>query len=137
MDKNSKNYHDWLLKAENDLKAAEGIFGYYEQPPTDTICYHCHQVAEKALKSFLVYEETPFHKIHDLITLLSYSLSKDKNLEFLRNELKVLNKYYIETKYPPDMPLDYPKEEAKEAINKAKFVLKIIKDKIKEETKGV
>lgn len=43
-----KNYQDWLLKAENDLRAAEGIFGYYEQPPTDTICYHCHQVAEKS-----------------------------------------------------------------------------------------
>ena len=49
MDKNSKNYKYWLLKGENDLKAAEGIYGYYKQPPTDTICYHCHQVAEKSL----------------------------------------------------------------------------------------
>jgi hypothetical protein len=28
------------------------------------------------------------------------------------------------------MPIDYPKEEAREAINKARFVLKMIKDKI-------
>ncbi len=30
MDKNSKNYQDWLLKAENDLKAATAILRYYE-----------------------------------------------------------------------------------------------------------
>lgn len=137
MNENSKNYQDWLLKAGNDLKAARAIFEYYEQSPTDTICYHCHQVAEKALKSFFVYKETSLPKIHDLITLLNLCLSKDKTLEILRNELKVLNKYYIETKYPPDMPIDYPKKEAKEAINKARFVLKTTKDKIKEKTAGV
>jgi len=130
MDKNSKNYHDWLLKAENDLKAAEGIFEYYESPPTDTICYHCHQVAEKSLKCFLVYKETIFAKIHDLIALLSFCSSIDKTIENLRDEIRVLNKYYIETKYPPDMPIDYPKEEAKEAIEKARIVLKTIKNKI-------
>ncbi len=131
MDKNSKNCQDWLLKAENDLKAAEGIFGYYEQPPTDTICYHCHQVAEKALKGYFVYREIPLSKTHDLITLLNIGLSKDKTLEILRNELKVLNKYYIEAKYPPDMPIEYPKDEAYEAINKARLVFETIKNKIK------
>jgi HEPN domain-containing protein len=92
MDKDSKNYHDWLLKAKNDLRAAEAILGYYEQPPTDTICYHCHQVAEKSLKGYLVYQEVSFTKIHDLITLLSLCLSQDKTIEILRSELKVLNK---------------------------------------------
>jgi HEPN domain-containing protein len=131
MKENSKNFQDWLLKAENDLKAARAIWEYYEQPPTDTICYHCHQAAEKALKGFLVYKETLFPKIHDLIALLTICLSEDKTLEILRDELRILNKYYIEAKYPPDMPIDYPKGEAKEAINKAKFVLKTIKNKIK------
>jgi HEPN domain-containing protein len=54
----------------------------------------------------------------------------DKTFENLRNEIRILNKYYIEAKYPPDMPIDYPKEEAKEAISKAMFILKTIKDKI-------
>jgi hypothetical protein len=30
----------WLDKANNDLLAAEAILAYYEEPPTDTICYH-------------------------------------------------------------------------------------------------
>ena len=131
MDKNSSNYQDWLLKAENDLKAAEAILKYYEQPPTDTICYHCHQVAEKALKGYLVFKEASLPKIHDLITLLGFCLSQDKTLEILRSELRVLNKYYIETKYPPDMPIDYPKREAKEAIDKAKVIFKEIRERIK------
>ena len=128
MDKTSKNYHDWLLKAENDLKAAKAIIDYYEQPPTDTICYHCHQVAEKALKGFLVYKRAPFRKIHDLITLLNVCLLEEEALEFLRSKIKELNKYYIEAKYPPDMPIDYPIKESKEAINKADFILKTIKE---------
>lgn len=130
MDKNSKNYHDWLLKAENDLRAAEAILNYYEQPPTDTVCYHCHQVAEKSLKGYLVLRESTFHKIHDLVALLNLCLVKDKTLEFLREPIEALNQYYIEAKYPPDMPIEYPKEEAKGAIDKAKIILNTIKDKI-------
>ena len=130
MNKNSKNYHDWLLKAENDLKAAVAIFEYYENPPTDTICYHCHQVAEKLLKGFLVSQEVAFRKIHDLIALLNLCLSKDNSLNNFREDLEILNQYYIESKYPPDMPIDYPKEEAKEALKKAKDILNYIKNKL-------
>lgn len=130
MDRNSKSYKDWLLKAENDLKAAEGIYGYYEQPPTDTICYHCHQVAEKSLKCYLVYQRVRFQKIHDLIVLLNLCLTKDKSLDSLRENLEILNQYYVETKYPLDMSIDYSIEEAKEAIQKASIILETIKDKI-------
>lgn len=130
MNRNSNSYKDWLLKAENDLKAAEGIYGYYEQPPTDTICYHCHQIAEKSLKCYLVFQGIKFQKVHDLIVLLNLCLAEDKSFGFLRENLEVLNQYYVETKYPLDMPIDYPKEEAKEAIQKASLILKTIKNKI-------
>jgi len=135
MGKNSKNSQDWLLKAENDLKSAKGIWGYYEKPPTDTICYHCHQTTEKALKGFLIYTKGEFTKIHDLIALLNLCLLKDKSLKILRDAVKTLNKYYIEAKYPLDMPIDYPKQEAEEAIEKAEFVLNAIKDRMKKQDK--
>lgn len=130
MDKDSKNYQDWLLKAGNDLKAAEAILRYYEQPPTDTICYHCHQTAEKSLKGYLIFRNVIFHRIHDLIALLNLCLIKDKSLDNLRENLEILNQYYIEAKYPPDMPINYSKEEAEEAMNKAEFVFRTIKDKM-------
>ena len=50
--------------------------------------------------------------------------------ENLRENLEVLNQYYIETKYPLDMPIQYSKEESKSAITKAKLVIQTIKDKI-------
>lgn len=131
MHKNSKNYHDWLQKAENDLMASRAIFAFYEQPPTDTICYHCHQVAEKSLKAYLVFTGVIFHKIHDLIALLNLCLSKDNTLDYLREDLEILNQYYIETKYPPDMPLDYSKDESQEAIHKAERIFNTIKSKVK------
>ena len=119
-----------MATANSGLKAAIAIFEYYDDPPTDTICYHCHQAAEKSLKGFHVFHKTKFHKIHDLIALLNICLTQDKTLEFLRENLETLNQYYIETKYPPDMPIDYPKEEAREAIDKAKIILGSIKDKL-------
>ena len=87
-------------------------------------------IANSGLKGFLVFHETKLHKIHDLIALLNICLTQDKTLGFLREDLETLNQYYIETKYPPDMPIDYPKEEAREAIDKAKIILDSIKDKL-------
>jgi HEPN domain-containing protein len=127
----SKNFEDWLNKAENDLKAAEGILYYYEDPPTDTICYHCHQVAEKALKGFLIYSQGDIPKTHDLIELLNLSIHLNGTLAKLIEEVEILNKYYIEAKYPPDQPILYPKEEAKEVTEKAKLIMETIRSLIK------
>jgi len=57
-------------------------------------------------------------------------LAKDKTLDILREDIEILNQYYIETKYPPDMPIEYPKEEAREAVDKAKVIFNTIKDKM-------
>ena len=129
MVKNSHHSGDWLLKAENELKAAKAIYNYYEEPPTDMVCYHCHQTAEKALKGYLVYRQINFPKIHDLVALLNLCAPNDKSLQLFKDDMKVLNQYYIEAKYPPDMPIVYSKEEAKEAINKATRVLKTVRTK--------
>lgn len=122
----SKNYEDWLAKAENDLKAAKGILYYYEEPPTDTVCYHCHQTAEKSLKGFLVYSVGEIPKTHDLVELLNLCISINDKLSDYKEEVEILNKYYIEAKYPPDQPILYPIEETKEAVTKAKKVFEFI-----------
>ncbi len=124
----SSLYKDWLKKAENDLLAANGIMFYYEEPPTDTICYHCHQVAEKGLKAFLLYSKVEIPRIHDLVELLNLSIFKQKSLASFKEDIQTLNKYYIEAKYPLGKAIFYPKKEAIEAINVAdKFLKKINK----------
>jgi HEPN domain-containing protein len=42
----------WFKKAENDLINAEHTMTMAE-PPTDTVCFHAQQCAEKYLKGFL------------------------------------------------------------------------------------
>lgn len=123
----SSNYDDWFLKAENDLKAAEAIMGYYEEPPTDTVCYHCHQAAEKSLKGFLVYQGARLPWIHDLVELFNLCVGYNTEIKVLKEHVEILNKYYIEAKYPADIPVLFPKEEADEAIEKARMVIDIIK----------
>ncbi|MBU3942674.1 HEPN domain-containing protein, partial [Patescibacteria group bacterium] len=63
-DNNQKLSKEWIIKSQNDLKSAEILFK--EEGPTDSICLHCHQTAEKALKGFLVFSEKEFPKVHDL-----------------------------------------------------------------------
>ena len=43
---------EWFRKGDNDLKNAEIVI-QSDDPPTDTICFHAQQCAEKYLKGFL------------------------------------------------------------------------------------
>ncbi len=47
---------DWLRKAKHDIRAAEHLLTIAD-PPTDVICFHSQQCAEKCLKAFLVYNQ--------------------------------------------------------------------------------
>ena len=59
----------WFKKAENDLLNVENNLAA-ERYASDTVCFHCQQVAEKYLKGFLAWHQIPFAKIHDLLELL-------------------------------------------------------------------
>lgn len=130
MKADSSSFEDWFTKAENDLRAGQGILYYYEEPPTDTICYHAHQTAEKSLKGFLIFKTASIPWVHDLVELLNLCIDIDPYLIKLKDDIEILNKYYIESKYPPFQPIVFPKEEAEGAILKAEFILKTLRDKI-------
>lgn len=124
------SFKDWLDKANNDLMAAKAILEYYEEPPTDTVCYHCHQVVEKVLKAFLIYRKSELLKVHDLVELLNLCSESEPDLATLRDSVETLNQYYIEAKYPLDIPIIYPLQEAKDAFEKAAIILEKISQKI-------
>lgn len=105
MPHDSDHVRDWLWKAENDLKAAKAISHYYEDPPTDTICYHSHQVVEKCLKAVLLFFDADLVKVHDLIEILNLCIQHEPDLNAFRESLETLNQYYIEAKYPLDHPI--------------------------------
>ncbi len=56
----------WIEKAEKDLLTAERELSF-QDPVTDTVCFHCQQAVEKYLKAFLVFHQVYFTKTHEPI----------------------------------------------------------------------
>lgn len=118
---------EWINKAQNDLKTAEIL--YREKGPTDSLCFHCQQAVEKYLKGFLVFHQKEFPKAHDLILLLNLCKKIDKSFKDVQEEIIALNRYYIETRYPPEVPV-YSRQECKEALKNAEKITQFIANKI-------
>ena len=121
--------YEWFKKGDNDLKAAETIIKS-EDPPTDTVCFHCQQCAEKYLKGFLTFHEIEFEKEHNLHYLLDLCEQTGISLDSLRPEADVLNPYATEIRYPGIFS-EYTIDEAREAIPLAKKFKEFVLEKIK------
>ena len=120
-----KIIREWLNKADEDFDFADSVLEdslFYAQ-----ICFHFHQAAEKYLKAFIVGNDLEFRKIHDLQVLLKSCETKDIALEILDNDCKILNRFYIDTRYPVHWPSNYTIETARDAKSSAAK----IRDKIK------
>lgn len=120
---NSQLYKEWIIKAQNDLKTAEILFK--EKGPTDTFCFHCHQAVEKYLKAYLVFYRLPFKKIHDLWDLAKLCSQKDKKILSFEKELKILNAYYIESRYPSEVTV-YSQKRCKQVLDISQEIIKFI-----------
>lgn len=126
---NSTNYEDWLEKGNHDLEDAKRLLknsGY-----TDTICFHAQQAVEKYLKGYLVYKRINPRNIHHLEELAKDCAKFDKEFLKLLDECLILTRYYIETRYPPLIPIEYTKEEAREAIKIAQEIVGFVKERLK------
>jgi len=123
---------EWFKKADNDLGTAKLLLKEESFPAS--FFFNAPQPAEKYLKGFLVYHgnniEDEF-KIHNLLKLFDYCEETDKNIvTSLKEYCFTLNRYYIETRYPSDVP-EYPWQEVEKAVDAAedlkKGIFKIIK----------
>lgn len=127
--KESKNAKKWLTSSKHDLDVAFLLFrdgGF-----TDTVCYFCHQTAEKGLKTLLIANNIfDFPHTHRLKNLLKQSACFNPQLKEFEKNVKQLDKYYIETKYPPDFPVVYSPEETQKAIDMATKLYEFIEKQI-------
>ncbi len=73
--RDSMNFEDWLEKASHDLRAAEALSALYSCRPADGICFHCHRVAEKSFKAFLIAKTKNLRRTTDLNSLLKGNVS--------------------------------------------------------------
>ena len=89
----------WLLRAAEDL-AAEVLTA----PATlRSALFHCQQAAEKSLKAFLTWHQTPFPKTHDLTLLSGFCLELDASLDAVMAPSLALTRFAVAMRYPGEI----------------------------------
>ena len=91
----------WVAKALNDLLSADNNLAAVEVP-FDAVCFHCQQAVEKMLKAYLVANEHPAPRTHDLMVLLEEVLPIMPSADVLRDPLALLMPYAVEIRYPDE-----------------------------------
>lgn len=119
----------WAKKAENDLLTAERQF-LFDDPITETVCFHCQQAAEKYLKAFLVHHQVYFTKTHKIIELLELCATVDASFKDELQDADNLTDYAVEIRYPGAW-MEPTIEDAKEALETAKKVKEFVLERLK------
>jgi len=63
-----KQAEEWITLADKDLYAAEIMFKE-DYSLTNIVAFHCQQAIEKYFKAFLIENDAPLIRTHDLIKL--------------------------------------------------------------------
>jgi HEPN domain-containing protein len=112
----------WVAKAHNDLLDADNNLES-ARVPTDTVCFHCQQAAEKLLKAVLAAHGVPPPRTHVLMLLADQLAATFPTVEQLGDDLAILTPYAVAARYPDD-DFDMPTiEDAREARQCAERVL--------------
>ena len=122
----SKRYYDWIYHACLDKMAAEAL----SQDRRLYCCaaFHCQQCIEKALKGYLLYKSRHLLDGHNLTWLCKQAAMMDDSFIDWIDETAVLNRYYIETRYPPDIPLEIDGETVARLVKMSTDMLEKICD---------
>ena len=121
----ANRYADRYRQAEADLRHARHAL---EDGDFEWSCFAAHQAAEKAIKAIFIKlgMDAWGHTVTALIGNVPDTLEQPS--ETLVNYARMLDKYYIPTRYPNSFesgaPTDfYTSEEAQSAINQAEAIL--------------
>lgn len=117
---------EWVNKAEQDYDTAEVMSRRRKKPVPDIVGFHAQQCVEKYLKAVLVLKKIQFPKTHDLVELLEILLSSEPLLEVLRSDLRILNPFSVQFRYPGESAT---LEESKKAFKAAQRARKFLKEK--------
>ncbi len=116
---------EWIVKAENDLKNASNTLKMGIDCPTDTVCFHAQQCAEKYLKALLTLKGIPFPKTHDIPSLMAL-LPHEIPILLSEVEQELLTEYAVVTRYPGGF--DEPTlSESRKAVGLARKLRKAVR----------
>lgn len=122
---------EWVIKAEEDLKAAECLSATEDEEDLvlliGAICFHCQQAAEKYLKGFLVLNGTDPPRTHDLDVLCELCTQISDSFKNIADQCSELTAYAVQPRYPTGLVLN--ERDMRDALNNARairdFVLNI------------
>lgn len=120
----SIRYNDWLEKAKRDLKSAKVL--KQNDCGNDVVAFHCQQAIEKSLKGYLLKQTGQVAEGHSLIYLCKEASNYNIEVKKRLKDCAFVNQYYIETRYPADVPLAVSDNEANECISIAEEVYRIV-----------
>jgi HEPN domain-containing protein len=126
-----KQVEAWLEFAEQDMLTISEII---KNPNlTNVVAFHCQQAIEKYFKAFILENEKPLMKIHNLLTLYG-TIKEFVDLELDEDLLSTINDIYLESRYPGEIGLlDNGSMPTKEHANQFFIFAKEIETKIKNE----
>lgn len=126
----SRRYHDWIDRAHEDLEAARLLMT--EESTRDAAAFHCQQCIEKALKGYLLYCTGNGADGHNLTWLCKQAIKRDPRFYEWLDESAALNRYYIETRYPADIPVEMTAERVRRAFAMAQGMYDFICSEVPE-----
>jgi HEPN domain-containing protein len=125
-------HEQWLARAEEDLSFAQ--LGFREQYFSQA-CFLSQQVVEKSLKGFLLANGRSYPRLHKVIELAKLCIEIAADLDALKDDLKLIDEFYIPTRYPDAIPGGLAEGlpgagEAKSALETAATVLQLVRSRI-------
>lgn len=100
---------EWLSKADLDFRTVDRLCS--EDPFRDIVAFHAQQAAEKYLKALLTRHQIEFPKTHELRRLLELLAEVEPQLTASLTDIKWLEPYGVEVRYPGDRPDTLPGDE--------------------------
>ena len=121
----------WFRKADNDLQVAEWAANA-NADFAEIACFHAQQCAEKYLKGYLVSKEMPFKFVHELAYLVRLCMNADPDFSALLDAAAELQDYSSDVRYPSEEFISPSREEAQEAVERAKSIRDFVLSRLSE-----
>lgn len=128
MKKNNTTADEWFKLGDSDFRFAKT--GFEANDFFHIICFQCQQAVEKYLKGYLTYHGQRFPKIHHLPRLVRLCWKIDPSFNALIDRAKLLDAFYIETRYSGAAFETFTKKEAEEALKTADEIIRVIQTKL-------
>jgi len=119
---------EWVQKAEDDFIVAQKMLRARKHPVYDAVCFHAQQCAEKYLKAYLQEHNQDIPKIHKLLDLLKLCKEVDASLEILLPDLKELERFSVNVRYPGTSA---DREEARMAFKTVQAIREFLRQQLR------